>query len=89
MRRGTPHILAGFASVAAALPASEAAAQSVDENAVASATDAFGLSIGNERIGLYSAQDVRGFSPIDAANGRIRGLYFAQVEALPHRMGQT
>jgi iron complex outermembrane receptor protein len=58
----------------------------VDENAVASATDAFGLSIGNERIGLYSSSDIRGFSPIDAGNGRIEGLYFAQVEALPVRI---
>jgi len=68
---------------------STAMAQSVDDNAVASATDAFGLSIGNERIGLYSAQDVRGFSPIDAGNGRIEGLYFAQVEQLPNRIVES
>ena len=86
MRRDAPHILAGFAGIAATLLVSEAAAQSVHENAVASATDAFGLSIGNERIGLYGVQDVRGFSPIDAGNGRIEGLYFAQLEALPIRI---
>lgn len=77
--------LAAGSYLAAALPEA-ALAQRVDENAVSSATDAFGLSIGNERIGLYGPQDVRGFSPIDAGNGRIEGLFFAQVEQLPNRI---
>ena len=84
MRTCASCIVAGLAG--AALLAPPALAQSVNDNAVASATDAFGLSIGNERIGLYSSLDVRGFSPIDAGNGRIEGLYFAQVEALPVRI---
>jgi iron complex outermembrane receptor protein len=70
------------------LPA-QAFAQSVNDNAVESATDAFGYSIGNERVGLYGVQDVRGFSPIDAGNGRIEGLYFAQVEGLPNRIADS
>lgn len=46
------------------------------ENAVTQAEDAFGISIGNEELGLYSSEDIRGFSPIAAGNARIDGLYF-------------
>lgn len=45
-----------------------------NENAVTAAGDAFGTSVGNQQIGLYSAGDVRGFSPITAGNIRIEGL---------------
>lgn len=45
------------------------------ENALRSAADAFGTSVGRETIGLYSTGDVRGFSPITAGNVRIEGLY--------------
>jgi hypothetical protein len=38
---------------------------------VTAAEDAFGSSIGGEDIGLYSATDVCGFSPIDAGNVRL------------------
>jgi iron complex outermembrane receptor protein len=48
------------------------------DNAVINADDAFGQSVGNERVGLYSSDDVRGFSPVEAGNGRIEGLYFVQ-----------
>lgn len=65
-----------------------ALAQSVDDNAVASADDAFGQSVGNERIGLYSTFEVRGFSPVDAGNTRIEGLYFSPVGSPPNRMVQ-
>lgn len=51
-------------------------AQRANENAVTSAQDAFGTTVGNETIGLYSATDVRGFSPTEAGNLRIEGLYF-------------
>ncbi len=51
-----------------------ATAQRADENAVEAADDAFGTSVGNEKIGLYSASDVRGFSPVNAGNIRIEGL---------------
>ena len=53
-------------------------AQRADENAVTAAQDAFGTSIGQQNVGLYSASDARGFSPQDAGNLRIEGLYFDQ-----------
>jgi iron complex outermembrane recepter protein len=57
-----------------------AAAQRTQENAVTSAGDAFGRAVGNEKIGLYTTDDIRGFNPIDAGNARIEGLYFDQQE---------
>ncbi|MFN3944186.1 MAG: TonB-dependent siderophore receptor [Allosphingosinicella sp.] len=57
--------------VASATPA---LGQRADENAVRAADDAFGTSVGNERIGLYTVVDVRGFNPIVAGNIRIDGL---------------
>ncbi len=56
-----------------------AQASRTDDNAVVNADDAFGQSVGNERGGLYGADDVRGFSPVEAGNGRIEGLYFVQA----------
>lgn len=55
--------------------AGAAEAQRADENAVRSAQDAFGSSIGNERIGLYNDGDARGFSPTAAGNIRLEGIY--------------
>jgi iron complex outermembrane receptor protein len=54
-------------------------AQRAQENAVAEAEDAFGTVVGREEIGLYSATNARGFSPTQAGNLRIDGLYFDQV----------
>jgi len=59
--------------------ATGAHAQRASENAVTSAEDAFGTTVGNERIGIYSEFDVRGFSPLQAGNVRIEGLYFDKV----------
>jgi iron complex outermembrane receptor protein len=56
-----------------------AKAQRAGENAVTQADDAFGTSVGNERIGIYNENNVRGFSPIQAGNERIEGLYFDKV----------
>jgi len=53
-------------------------AQRADENAVTAAQDAFGTTIGFQNVGLYSANDARGFSPQQAGNLRIEGLYFDQ-----------
>src|SRR4051812_14595775 len=53
-------------------------AQRVEDNAVTAADDAFGTSVGTQAIGLYDAEGVRGFSPKDAGNLRIEGLYFDQ-----------
>jgi iron complex outermembrane receptor protein len=61
-------------------------AQRTEENAVTQAGDAFGRSVGNERVGLYSQDDVRGFDPIDAGNARIEGLYFDQQDRVPNRL---
>lgn len=60
----------------AAVAASPAAAQRANENAVTSAGDAFGSSVGNERVGIYNLGMARGFSPVQAGNVRIEGLYF-------------
>jgi iron complex outermembrane receptor protein len=64
-----------FACVAT-LAAASVQAQRVDENAVVQAQDAFGLTVGDEEIGLYSAGNARGFSPQDAGNLVIEGLYY-------------
>lgn len=61
-------------------------AQRAGENAVTQADDAFGTSVGNEQVGLYSSFDVRGFSPTAAGNVRIDGLYFDQVSELDSRV---
>lgn len=73
-------VWAGAAAMAAGLGvATEATAQRVSENAVTSAEDAFGNSVGRETIGLYSAGSVRGFSAFAAGNARIDGLFFDPV----------
>jgi iron complex outermembrane recepter protein len=72
--------------VTTALVPSAAYAQRTQDNAVASANDAFGQSVGNERVGLYGIEDVRGFSPVEAGNSRIEGLYFAQIAMPPMRI---
>jgi len=59
--------------------ATGAVAQRVSENAVTSAEDAFGNSVGRETIGLYSSSSVRGFSAFAAGNARIDGLFFDPV----------
>ena len=67
---------ASLIAVFAVLPAH---AQRAGENAVTQADDAFGTSVGTERIGIYNETNVRGFSPIQAGNERIEGLYFDKV----------
>jgi iron complex outermembrane receptor protein len=78
-------ILIGAASLALTGPA---LAQRVTDNAAASAEDAFGTSIGNERVGLYSASDVRGFSPVAANNIRLEGLYIDRPAPFTDRLVQ-
>lgn len=68
-------LLAGLLAGAALLPAA-AQAQNTDDNAVESAEDAFGTSTGHETIGVYDEGNVRGFSPGNAGNYRLEGLYF-------------
>ena len=62
--------------------AGDAAAQRAADNALMAAEDAFGTSVGNESVGLYGVGMVRGFSPVDAGNVRIEGLYFDQKAGL-------
>ena len=57
-------------------------AQRAGENAVAEASDAFGTVVGREAVGLYSAGNARGFSPSQAGNLRIGGLYFDLAQSL-------
>ncbi|MDP3172828.1 MAG: TonB-dependent receptor [Phenylobacterium sp.] len=64
-------------AIAAAGAGSQAQAQQrAQENATRSADDAFGVQVGNDRIGLYSDRDTRGFSPLAAGNARIEGMFF-------------
>lgn len=65
---------------------STAGAQHASDNPVASADDAFGLTLGLESIGLYSAGNVRGFSPQAAGNVRIDGLNFDEQGSLTNRV---
>lgn len=60
--------------------------QQVDDNVVLSAEDAFGLTLGKERVGIYHPGDVRGFSPMAAGNGRLEGLYIDQRGFLSGRI---
>jgi iron complex outermembrane recepter protein len=55
-----------------------AGAQRTDDNAVTAASDAFGNTVGFQTIGLYSPGNARGFSPAQAENLRIEGLYYDQ-----------
>ena len=71
---------------AAAQPAVKGRA---DENAIRDAEDAFGLSVGRESLGLYTSSSVRGFSPIDAGNVRIDGLFFDQIAPLSVGVAQS
>lgn len=57
-----------------------------NRNAIQAATDAFGLTVGIEKIGLYTSDQVRGFSPTTAGNLRIDGLYFDQAGELNRRL---
>jgi iron complex outermembrane receptor protein len=65
-----------IAAVFATFQASAAWAQHAADNPVNSADDAFGLSLGLEKVGLYNPGSVRGFSPISAGNVRVDGIYF-------------
>jgi iron complex outermembrane receptor protein len=65
--------------VLALAAASTAAAQ---DNAVSSATDAFGERVGTEQSGLYSETQVRGFDLNDSGAYRIDDAYFSRAASL-------
>src|SRR5579859_1185114 len=71
---------------AVVMSAAFAAGPTTDTNVVASAGDAFGITLGPESIGLYGPGSVRGFSPITAGNVRIDGLYFDQQGSMIDRL---
>ena len=68
--------------LACLLAASPAAAQLADENAGVTAEDAFGSSVGNEAVGLYTSGDIRGFSAVQAGNVRVEGLYYDRAGSI-------
>jgi len=78
-----------YAAAAIALMGSPAWAQRADDNAVKTADDAFGATVGNEDIGLYSPFEVRGFSAVEAGNVRIEGLYFDRQADLTAALSPT
>src|SRR5580700_7387077 len=80
------HFPIAVAAIALLLHVAAARAQHAADNPVASAEDAFGLTLGLETIGMYSPGQVRGFSPQTAGNVRIDGLYFDQQGALSNRV---
>jgi iron complex outermembrane recepter protein len=61
-------------------------AQHASDDPLATADDAFGLTLGLESIGLYGPGLIRGFNPQTAGNVRIDGLYFDQQGALSNRV---
>ena len=75
--------VAAAAIVGAATPAK---AQRATENATTKAEDAFGTQVGNENVGLYGIMSARGFSPEQAGNLRIEGLYFDQQARFGNRI---
>jgi len=75
-----------LAAVALIAHMSAVHAQHASDNPVATAEDAFGLTLGLESIGMYSPGQVRGFSPQAAGNVRIDGLYFDQQGTLSNRV---
>ena len=81
-------VLALAAMTAGCCVSWEAAAQRVADNAVKAADDAFGTTVGNEQTGLYNPYEARGFSPVEAGNVRIEGLYFDQQVQLNSHVGR-
>lgn len=82
--RAVPFMIAA-ATLGLGAPAN---AQRADENAVTAAEDAFGVSVGTERIGIYSDREVRGFSPVTAGNVRVEGVYIDLQGQLNSSLGE-
>ena len=76
--RFTRTVWTGPLVLAAAFASPVVHAQRATDNAVTAASDAFGTVVGTQTIGLYSPTNARGFSPAQAENIRIEGLYFDQ-----------
>jgi iron complex outermembrane receptor protein len=74
-RRAWRFETAGALGLALLSGAYSAGAQTTDTNVVTASSDAFGVAIGVEALGVYNPAQVRGFDPIAAGNARIEGLY--------------
>jgi iron complex outermembrane recepter protein len=74
------------AALLALSPVTAVYAQHASDDPLATANDAFGLTLGLESIGLYGPGGVRGFNPQSAGNVRVDGLYFDQQGALSNRV---
>lgn len=88
-----PSIVPRMLSVAAIIAATTlfpqaAMAQRTTENVTTQSSDAFGRTVGTEKSGLYSSDDVRGFDPVEAGNVRLEGLYFDLVDKISFRLIQ-
>lgn len=79
-KRGAPNVV--FAAMLACAAGQASAQSRTSDNAVTQAEDAFGYTVGRESLGIYSADNARGFSPTSAGNIRVEGLYFAPVTSL-------
>jgi len=75
--------------LAACLGPDIACAQRTQANPTASADDAFGTSVGDESVGLYSSGSVRGFSPVSAGNIRVEGLYIDRLGGFSDRLMES
>jgi iron complex outermembrane receptor protein len=78
--------LARLTSFTLGLASLQGTAHADDRNAIKAASDAFGVTVGIEKIGVYTSDQVRGFSPTTAGNIRIDGLYFDQAGELNRRL---
>ena len=63
-----------------------ALAQHASDDVIAVAEDAFGMTLGNDSVGIYNPNSVRGYNPQSAGNVRIDGLYFDQQAPLSNRI---
>lgn len=59
------------------------------DNAGKKATDAFGISDGEDSIGIYDSSSVRGFDVAAAGNYRINGSYFVKSSGVSHFFVQS
>lgn len=71
-------MVAALVSMSLTMTGVPAQADRAEQNATTAAEDAFGTTVGSQTIGLYTQTDARGFSPQQAGNLRIEGLYFDQ-----------
>src|SRR6202049_567802 len=77
-RRLRAHGVSALLFAMTSLVAPPAAAQRADDNAVTAASDAFGVTVGLQTIGLYGPMNVRGSKREQTENLRIEGAYYDQ-----------